>query len=303
MKLCPMCGREYPDYKSFCDIDQTPLSPVTGPASISELGEPESVTPNKIINETTSEESSTPIETVSDEELPVYSSTETMALEGSLPFDDDEETVVRPKEESTVEFREEQIEDIQPVHRQPSAMPPNYGIPPMPPPPQSNPWKLAFFSLLGLVAISAILFFVLGRNPNANTNNPGLNIDPNANAMQPGIPPTGTAENMNGNPYPQNINSNGNTNLPPYPPYPPYPEVNMNGNANTNINTNVNANANANVKPSPKNTNANANVNTNTNTNTNANVRPSPSPKPSATPAPSAPPSPKPTTQPSATPF
>lgn len=249
MKICPTCGREYPDYKSFCDADETPL-----PSSLSE------------------------------ENL----------------IADDEETLVTAKEEPddgiTVEFQEEQAKPVEPNFSQP-AQSPNYNLPPMPPPPQSNPWKAAFFALLGVVAISAILFAMLrGRGANENSNIPPLNADPNANAMQPVGTPTGVAENINTNPYPQdaNMNMNGNMNGQPYPyPYPPYPEVNMNANGNTNINPNVNTNANMKPSPSP------ANTNTNTNINANTNVSPTPTPRPSATPTPR--PSATPTPRPSAT--
>lgn len=288
MKICPMCGREYPDYKSFCDIDESPLTSAAGLPNASQFGEPESVTP---IRNAETEEYKTDVERVSEEELPFTEESETqpqMVVEwvggAETPSDnasqiDDEETVVTPKEET----REELRNDIPPGYRPVGTMPPHYNMPPMPPPPQSNPWKAAFFALLGVIAISGIMFALLrGRGQNAN--NPNMNMDPNANMMQPVGTPTGIYENTNGMPYPQQ-NMNGNNMNMPYPTYSPYPEVNINGNMNIPVNMNMNNNSNANVRPSPSPT---------------ATPTPTPSPTPTATPRPSptATPRPSPTAPP-----
>lgn len=298
MKICPMCGREYPDYKSYCDVDESPLTSAAGAPNVSPFEESESVTPLRNV-EKEAEENSAKVESVSEEELPFDENAESqpqMVVEwvggSETPSDtasqiDDEETVVTPKEPVREELRDDVATGFRPV----GTMPPHYNMPPMPPPPQSNPWKAAFFALLGVIAISGIMFALLrGKNPNAN--NPNMNMDPNANMMQPVGPPTGGYENTNGMPYPQQNTNMNNMNMP-YPTYSPYPEVNINGNMNVpvNVNMNANSNANANVRPSP----------TATPTPTPApspTATPTPRPSPTATPRPSPtapPPSPQPT--------
>lgn len=287
MKICPMCGREYPDYKSYCDIDESPLTSAAGLPNASQAGEPESVTPLRKVERETEENLAT-VESVSEEELPFEENSEAQPQMvewvggAETPSDrvsqiDDEETVVTPKEE----VREE-LQDDRAGFRPVGTMPPHYNMPPMPPPPQSNPWKAAFFALLGVVAISGIMFALLrGKNPNAN--NPNMNMDPNANMMQPVGPATGGYENTNGMPYPQQNTNMNNMNMP-YPTYSPYPEVNINGNMNMPMNVNMNANANANVRPSPT-----------------ATPTPTPAPSPTATTTPTPRPSPTGTPRPSPT--
>jgi hypothetical protein len=133
-------------------------------------------------------------------------------------------------------------------------------IPPYQPPPEKQSiGKVVLLTILGTLAVIAVILgmFVFLRDEEPASSN--LNINTN---------PPDTNLNTNLNVGASNFNFNANTNF------------NVNSSFNVNLNTNINSNLKTPTpKPSPS---ANINVNTNINTNV-SNTAPPPTPRPSVT--------------------
>lgn len=172
-------------------------------------------------------------------------STLTPDAERSAATDDDEKTLVRPRES----------EYVQPPPR--SSM--NVPLPPPPVPSRFNPWRIVIPSLAGLLVVFAVIYAFTRstQTENTNTGQPTLTADPNSQPVTPTTAPTGQGEQG----------------------------IPLGGTVNPTSSANANSNANAALSPSPiDNANANAgNSNDNPPPNANANKAPElPTPKPSA---------------------
>lgn len=161
--------------------------------------------------------------------------TQAVATPARRAFDDDEETMVRPR-----------------VNTSPGVAPPMTGSARPSGATSFNPWKILIPSLAALLVIFAVVYAFTGNSKTANTNRsePTLVADPNSRAVEPSPPPSGKAE--------QGIISGGAA---------------TNQVVNANANANSNANTNSEVAPTPEDLtgNVNANVQGSENSNQNAN--------------------------------
>jgi len=166
------------------------------------------------------------------------------------PVDDDEVTVVRPREEPAY---------VPPRRRPPVTVP--IGVPQQPPSSTSfSPLKILIPSAVALLVVFAVIYAFTKNSQstsNANTNQqPTLMADPNSKPVQPAQPPSGKGEegipsggaikptaNVNASP-----NLNANVSVSPLPTDILPPDIN----ANTNTNTNANSNRKAPDLPEPK---------------------------------------------------
>lgn len=197
----------------------------------------------------------------------------------TAPVNDDEVTVVRP--------REEPVYVPPPVQRREPVMVPVSGA--MPPPQAAssfNPLKILIPSVVALLVVF-VAIYALTKNTgagevNTNQQTPTLAADPNSQPVQAGQTPSGKGE--------EGIPSGGKITPP----------------------TNVNASPNPSAAPSPEaieeeSPAANANANANSNSNSNSNRKPPALPEPTKsvlpeTPPPPAPSATKPAEKPSPTP-
>jgi len=196
----------------------------------------------------------------------------------STDIDDDEVTVVRPRQVERLE--------PQPSQRRASVtVPIQQEVQPAPPPVGFNPLKILIPSAVALLVVFAVIYAVTrNSSPTANTNtnqsNQSLVADPNSQPVQPSQPPTGKGE--------EGIPAGGSVNAP----------------TNENLNANLNANASPSVGPSIEvSPVANSNANENDNSNRKAPALPSPTRVVTPDEAPALPPSPakSPATKPSPT--
>jgi hypothetical protein len=182
---CPKCGRVWADGVAFCPVDDTAL--LAGEAAGS--GEPDQVRPGAAAPPPaafTDEVSAPP--RVNGE------TTETSPPRMVEPISEDpEQTWVSPK--STYVTEPERTRSAR--MNVPLAPPPvSYIAPPQhPSAANSNPWKVAFLAMLGVLAIGAILFTLLRNNPNVqNSNLAPLTPDPNGSPVLTSSPPNGQNE-------------------------------------------------------------------------------------------------------------
>jgi len=159
--------------------------------------------------------------------------------EKERPYDDDEETVVRPRVEPA-------------VPRAPITV-----RTPLPPPVRSsfNPWKILIPSAAGLLVIFAVIYaFTRNSEPvAAPQQGSSLVADPNSQPVVPVPPPTGKGEM--GIPVGGSISSqpaNVNAEASPSPSFEPSPaaSVGVGGTGNTNESANANTNRSASPQPS-----------------------------------------------------
>jgi len=241
MKFCPTCETRYDEeILRFCTKDGTPLIDEDQP-NFTELPSQSSIAEDDLGEET------------------MVSYKPRKDLLEPEPQPEPERTSEPRIVISTNESRRDQQQQVR-----------NRQIPPYQPLPQKqNTAKVVLLTILGTLAVLAMVLglFVFFRNEEpANIN---LNINTN---------PPNTNFNTNLNVGASNFNFNVNTNL--------------NTNLNTNFNVNLNTNFNANLKtPTPKpspSANVNANVgNINTNSATPTPVTPSETPTPRLSPTPS----------------
>ncbi len=161
--------------------------------------------------------------------------TQAVATPASNVVDADEETMVRPRLNTTPGV----AEAITPAAWTPRAA-------------TFNPWKILIPSLAGLLVVFAVVYAFTGKSNTANTNRsePTLTTDPNSRAVEPSPPPTGKAEEgiiSGGAATNQVVNANANSNGNANSEVAPTPEdLNANVNANAQENSNSNRNANSN---------------------------------------------------------
>ena len=181
---CPKCGRVWADGVAFCPVDDTALLP----GDVAGAGEPDQVRP-----------AAAPPAAVFTEEVSAPAglngeTTETAPPRMVEPIPDDpEQTWVSPK--STYVSEPERTRSAR--MNVPVAPPPvSYIAPPQhPSAANSNPWKVAFLAMLGVLAIGAILFTLLRNNPNVqNSNLAPLTPDPNSSPVLTASPPNGQNE-------------------------------------------------------------------------------------------------------------
>lgn len=276
---CPKCGREYDGTKAYCDVDGTFL--VSGESSPA-ANEPDAVSPGFAPPPPVPDDAVPPPVDLTSE---ITQQAPPRMVEPIAPSVDDVNARLRAAD---VTYRPEPRHRLN-VPLPPSGAPvPHQYAPARPHPPaqgSSNPWKVAFLAMIGVLAIGGILFWLLRSNPNAtNANTPPLASDPSASPVVPASPPTGTDESQvptvaTPPPY---TDANANNSPSPTPTPVASPNVDLPPPDNTNLPTPV---------PTPKNTNQNSNSNNN-----------SPGAPPPATPRPSpattAPPRPNPTARP-----
>lgn len=243
---CPKCGRVYADTVAFCPVDDAVL--VVTESSL-RANEPDAVQPGAFASTVASTGSKLPIdeEITAPPEAPRW-------VEPIAPDDDEQVTQVSERTTGIVPPPHTRMN----VPIAPPPPPVNY-VPARPHPaaPNSNPWKVAFLAMLGVLAIGAILFYLLRSNPNAqNSNTPPLVADPNGSPVLTASPANGQGEisaptvaspppyggdtNVNANvsttPTPSSSPVNTNEELPPgisTPTPTPTPPKNQNGNSNS----------------------------------------------------------------------
>jgi serine/threonine protein kinase len=168
----------------------------------------------------------------------------TVANTPVAPLEDDEATLVRPRE---AELSPMITRESTPLHSADAA--PLAGI---------RPWRILAPAAIVLVAVFALVFFLTrgsGQNQsvNANVNAPGLAADPNSQPVQPMGPPTGDSER----------------NIQPQPISSATPQLVLSS-------ANANNSANANTQATP----ATVIVDSGSNSNRNANLGEAPTPRP-----------------------
>jgi serine/threonine protein kinase len=186
--------------------------------------------------------------------------------------DEDEATLVRPREVEPAEF----------VPTAAAVAPEEVTV---------RPWRILAPAAIVLVLVFAVVFFLTrgsGQNQanvNANANVPGLAVDPNSQPVQATGPATGETER----------------NIQPQPIMSATPLVVITE-ANTNLNRSANANSRPESTPGPV-------VGSSSNTNRNANLGDAPTPRPTPrktddiAPPPKSTPSTRPVPKPTASPF
>jgi serine/threonine-protein kinase len=178
-------------------------------------------------------------------ELPqVFAAPATVPNMPVAPLEDDEATLVRPRE---VELSPMVTAESAPLHS--AAAAPLGGV---------RPWRILAPAAIVLVAVFALVFFLTrgsGQNQsaNANVNTPGLVSDPNSQPVQPAGPATGDSER----------------NIQPQPISSATPQLVIS-------NANANSSANANKESTP----ATVIGNFGSNSNRNANLGEAPTPRP-----------------------
>jgi hypothetical protein len=160
-----------------------------------------------------------------------------------LVSDEDEVTVVRPREEAVYAPRPQ-------IH-----VPVAAAVAPVAVPKAANfnPLKILIPSAVALLVVFAVIYAVTRESETSNSNNntnqtQTLAADPNSQPAIAASPATG--KNEQGIPSGGTINpeSNANTNVNANAAVQPSPLENINENANANVNENANANANSNRK-------------------------------------------------------
>jgi hypothetical protein len=270
---CPKCGREYGGGKAFCDVDGSFL--VAGDAG-AVANEPDALRPGI----------ATPLPVPEDDIPPppvdlnseITQQAPPRMVEPIEPAADDDPNARLRAADVTIPAPRHRLNVPLPPRGAP--VPPQYApARPHPPAKGSNPWKVAFLAMIGVLAIGGILFWLLRNNPNAqNTNTPPLTADPNGSPVVPASPPTGADE----------------TNVPTVATPPPYTDANVNAPATPTpmpLETPVNANLpppdNSNLPPpSPTPRNSNGNSNNNNSPGGTPPATPRPSPGAAATPRP-----------------
>ena len=242
---CPKCGRVYADTVAFCPVDDAVL--VVTESSL-RANEPDALKPGAFASTVASTGNESPI----DEEI--TAPPEAPRWVEPISTDEDEQvTQVSERPAAPLPPPRTRME----VPMTPPPPPPVNYVPARPHPPasSSNPWKVAFLAMLGVLAIGAILFYLLRNNPNVqNSNTPPLVADPNASPLLTTSPPNGQGEvsaptvaspppygsnsNVNANmtPTPTSSPVNSNVDVPPITPTPtatPTPPKNQNGNSNS----------------------------------------------------------------------
>ena len=257
---CPKCGRVWADTVAFCPVDDAVLLASEGEVKPDEPG---GVQPGIAATVASA-----------DDDIPTTFDTTPLApprmVEPRTP-EDDADTIVRPKSTYvTAQDPEMRTRMNLPI---PPPPPVTYApAHPHPPASSSNPWKVAFLAMLGVLAIGGILFWLLRGNPNAsNQNTAPLVADPNGSPMLTASPPTGAPETsapLVATPPPYE-GANANTAVTPTP----LPPTNVNANVDVPRETPTPT-----PSPSPRNNNQNANT----------TVSPTPTPRtaPKATPSP-----------------
>jgi serine/threonine-protein kinase len=168
------------------------------------------------------------------------------------PVNDDEVTMVRPREEP------QYVAPVVP-RREPVRVPVSGAMPPPQPVAGFNPLKIIIPSLVGLLVVFAAVY-ALTRNSgageaNTNQQTQTLAADPNSQPVQPAQPPSGKGEA--GIPSggtitpPANVNASPNANTAPSPPALEDMSPPPNTHANENSNSNGNSNRKAPALPEP----------------------------------------------------
>lgn len=249
---CPKCGRVYADTVAFCPVDDAVL--VVTESSL-RANEPDALRPGAFASTDASAGNDSPI----DEEI--TAPPEAPRWVEPIPSDEDEQiTQVSERSAAPLPPPRTRME----VPMTPPPPPVNY-VPARPHPaaPNSNPWKVAFLAMLGVLAIGAILFYLLRNNPNAqNSNTPPLVADPNSSPLLTASPPNGQGEisaptvaspppysgdsnvNASTTPTPTSSPVNSNVDLPPITPTPTATPTPKNQNQNS-------ANSNSSPTPTP----------------------------------------------------
>jgi serine/threonine-protein kinase len=178
-----------------------------------------------------------------DESSHIIAAPATVPMAPVAPVDDDEATLVRPRES---EFLPAELAPMRSADPAPPA-----GI---------RPWRILAPAAIVLVAVFALVFFltrgsVQNQSANANVNAPGLMADPNSQAVQPAGTPTGESER----------------NIQAQPISSATPLVGI---------SNANANSSANANTREQSTPATVNGNFGSNSNRNANLGEAPTPRP-----------------------
>ena len=174
----------------------------------------------------------------------------------TAPANDDEVTVVRPREEAAY------VAPSVVPRREPVMVPVSGAMPPPQVASSFNPLKIIIPSLVGLLVVFAAVY-ALTRNSgageaNTNQQTQTLASDPNSQPVQPSQPPSGKGEE--GIPAggtiapPANVNASPNANaaVSPAALEDITPVANANANANANENSNSNGNSNRKAPPLPE---------------------------------------------------
>lgn len=184
--------------------------------------------------------------------------------------DEDEATLVRPREPAPPEFVPA-----------PAAAAPAVTV---------RPWRILAPAAIVLVAVFALVFFLTrgsGQNQaNANVNAPGLTADPNSQPVQATSPATGEGER----------------NIQPQPIMSTTPQAVI-SEANANLNTSANANSRQQSTPATVIGNFGSNKNSNANLGEAPTPRPTPRKADDTAPPPKATPSIRPVPRPTASPM
>ena len=179
--------------------------------------------------------------------------------------DQDEVTMVRPREEPLPPPMQRRAPVTVPVHGSTSGSVPAPGAMPPPAPASFNPLKIIIPAAVALVVVFAVFYALksnsLAEQPNANQPETTLAADPNSQPVQPGATPTGKSEqgipaggsiappaNVSASPA---ANANADVSPEPVEDLSPPPPANANENNNANGNTNSNANRKATPLPEP----------------------------------------------------
>lgn len=249
---CPKCGREYGGGKAFCDVDGSFL--VASDAGTG-ANEPDALRPGIATPPIQQEDDITSPPVDLDPEITEQAPRMVEPLGSAV---DDANARLRAADVTYAAPPTPRHRLNVPLPPPGAPVPPQYA-PARPHPPakgSSNPWKVAFLAMIGVLAIGGILFWLLRSNPNAqNSNTPAMTPDPNSSPVVPASPPTGSDEsnvptvatpppytdpnaNTSPSPTPTPLETPSNVNLPPpdngnLPPPPATPR-NTNSNSNNN---------------------------------------------------------------------
>src|SRR5262245_35304378 len=152
---CPKCGRVWADGVAFCPVDDAALLPGAGSSSEQNQVQPSQTAPPPAPSFT--DEAPMP---------PANESTETSQPRMVEPLpSNDEDTWVSPKNTYVSDRPQGRSRMDVPVSPRPMGGPTYLAPPQHPSAANSNPWKVAFLAMIGVLAIGGILFWLLRSNP------------------------------------------------------------------------------------------------------------------------------------------